>query len=141
MGSWSVFPQTYKAMCNDQECQGYQAQDGEYGGWYIDYLTQAEAIAAWNRRAPPCPWQPMETAPKDGRKVDLWYPVAGLSRIVDCWWSGDDDPQMPNVWLNMTEEGENGTYPNATPTHWMPRPLAPQAARAAGVSHDTEEVK
>jgi hypothetical protein len=63
-------------------------------------------------------WQPIETAPKDGRKLLLWW--AGMSRVGRCagvgaardggdWW------QVPSLEF----------APTGRPTHWMPLPAAP----------------
>jgi hypothetical protein len=65
-------------------------------------------------------WQPIETAPKDGRKLLLWW--AGMSRVGRCagvgasrdggdWW------QVPSL----------ECAPTGRPTHWMPLPAAPGA--------------
>lgn len=74
-------------------------------------------IAAWNRRDGG--WRPIETAPKDGTLVDLWYPEGG--RFTDMtwrdgqWWIGDtDDPECYGGVVN----------PKSQPSHWM-RPIPP----------------
>lgn len=40
-------------------------------------------------------WRPIETAPKDGTKVDLWvyglWPSEGFSRIPDAWYDQHDN--------------------------------------------------
>lgn len=51
-------------------------------------------------------WQPIETAPKDGTVIDLWYPDFG--RLADQWYDADD-----------------GWFVAPNPTHWMPIPEPP----------------
>lgn len=71
-------------------------------------------------------WQPIETAPKDRTKVDLWivehaFPDKG-SRLPDAYWDNDR-------WY--TAQG----YPIANwywASHWMPVPPAPSDAKPKG---------
>ena len=62
-------------------------------------------------------WRSMDSAPKDGRSVLLWWPH---------WWH-DAHPgyYLHNQWhsdkaLSSWSEGDDGG-----PTHWMPLPAAP----------------
>ena len=82
-------------------------------------------------------WLKINTAPKDGRVVDLWHPEEG--RIPNCawvtahipfggegtgWFRKHDEFGLSDVWLDDEYE---------YPTHWMPLPEPPpQAARAKG---------
>lgn len=76
-------------------------------------------------------WQSMDTAPKDGTKIDLLYPWP-RGRVVDAFWMGDLGigwaTRVP-IWENgmaMPEERWNiSTFPNMQPTHWMPAPTLP----------------
>ena len=69
-------------------------------------------------------WQPIETAPKDGRKVLLvWPELLGrnvLPLVVGAWtgtrWSR---PKKFNA-------------VKATPTHWLPIPPLPEASTPYG---------
>lgn len=78
-------------------------------------------------------WQSMETAPKDGRPIDLVYPYP-RGRVIDCFW----DEQMGG-WGWVTPIWENGAllpktewpyncYPNMEPLGWMPAPKLPGVA-------------
>jgi hypothetical protein len=66
-------------------------------------------------------WQPIDTAPDDGRDVDLW---AGDRRYADChfhlcqwlYWSYESIDQEPS-WREVKN-----------PSHWMPIPDPPGAA-------------
>ena len=63
-------------------------------------------------------WQPIETAPKDGTKIDLWcsHVLHGAVRAPDAryhinnWVIGDLEERLNPDWI---------------PTHWMPLPAAP----------------
>jgi hypothetical protein len=73
-------------------------------------------------------WLPIETAPKDGTRVLLYWPMfyQGPYEEFGCWnterykikprpyWSGDQEPVYG---VRM--------YRNTQPTHWMPRPPPP----------------
>jgi hypothetical protein len=80
-------------------------------------------------------WKPIETAPKDGRFIDVWavYKVTGGhgSRITSvqwcedhgdwCYFSDDEDAwaiSNPPEWVNMSPR---------MATHWMPIPPPPSA--------------
>jgi hypothetical protein len=62
-------------------------------------------------------WQPIETAPKDGRAVLLWIPApAGMVEL--CYWNTakDQDHWLESCGFRLQEQ----------PTHWMPLPEPPQ---------------
>jgi hypothetical protein len=77
--------------------------------------------------AMPAMWQPIETAPKDGTLVDLWYIwwVASLDgfdgrRLTNGYWSKAND----EVGHWATREKEMPV--NVKFTHWMPIPEPPK---------------
>ena len=90
-------------------------------------------------------WQPIETAPKDGKtEVDLWvhYTVEATKfrsqrRVVNCkWWPKGwfDQGGMPLEW---SEEDEEDGHIDSFATHWRPLPAppglpSPPALEAAG---------
>ena len=60
-------------------------------------------------------WQPIETAPKDGTKVDLW---ASGERLTDFYFDGAE-------WVNdAVSMYHMGLYPWDI-THWQPLPDPP----------------
>lgn len=63
-------------------------------------------------------WQPIETAPKDGTRVDLWVTDR---RVADSWWS-----LSHNGWIDP-QGGWDGEYDRleGEPSHWMPPPPPP----------------
>jgi hypothetical protein len=83
-------------------------------------------------------WQPIETAPKDGRTLLLGYlNTLGRWRTVRGEWMSDEyiagnweDPDNGTEgWFETCVEAD--TPPNCwpiEPTHWMPLPSAPDAA-------------
>jgi hypothetical protein len=80
----------------------------------------ARAKAAEAKLSAPSAWQPMETAPKDGRFVLLWHPD----------WSG----AAFGSWTNEFQWGDPHTFTWPTqPTMWHPCPPLPPPP--------TEEVK
>jgi hypothetical protein len=63
-------------------------------------------------------WRPIETAPKDGTFIDLWFPNNGttaLSQRLTGTWRHD-------AWF-MQSGGRSFRMDN--PTHWMPLPAGP----------------
>lgn len=67
------------------------------------------AIAAMDRPG----WRPIETAPKDGRRVLLWHP--SWEAPSGGQWYGSD-------WRLFYHGGAYATQP----THWMPLPTPPE---------------
>lgn len=72
-------------------------------------------------------WQSIETAPKDGTRVDLWaktwlpaFDKFESRRFSDCYWTkGDSMTNRHAMWAGMDS--------NFHATHWMPLPSPPQA--------------
>lgn len=59
-------------------------------------------------------WQPIETAPKDGQYVFLWWPYWCDQYPAIAWWN-HDEWRCPEA---LTRSGDG-------PTHWMPLPPPP----------------
>ncbi len=77
-------------------------------------------------------WQPIETAPKDGTDVLVYFGTMGVRQVSWCaphwaehdekdyWsWCVDDNKHSP-----YALRGYSDTGPRA-PTHWMPLPAPP----------------
>ena len=86
-------------------------QDAKTGNTYIQ--VQAED------REQPQGWQPIETAPKDGTAILLWWPYWSSSRAIVGWWA----PRQPDLGWSAWESSYQGNCPG--PTHWMPLPEPP----------------
>lgn len=62
-------------------------------------------------------WQPIETAPKDGRDILLWgiHRLDGQRQFVGGWWPAEED------WSD-----EDGRLIKFEPTHWAVLPEPPE---------------
>lgn len=77
----------------------------------IAYSGQRDAILAGKAAEVRAEWQPIETAPKDGRQLILLLPPSGFPQVAysNTWWTA-------------------GFSVECKPTHWLPLPAAaPQA--------------
>lgn len=79
-------------------------------------------------------WRPIETAPTNGTRFDVWckrHPDSKIGvRFTDVQMRGDNSgfgfvshTAAGVVWHYLGREDE--VYPSWTPTHWMPRPSSP----------------
>lgn len=82
----------------------------------------ADTLAALGG-TPETGWQPIETAPKDGTRLDLWakawlpaFDRFEYRRFADCVWMRGGDNHKP-YWLNLDKEW--------CATHWQPLPAPP----------------
>lgn len=81
-------------------------------------------------------WQPIETAPKDGTRIDVWQYChnsewrpnpkdCGIEngwRYADIYWEDGEWQQMHD---NLGE-GVSIEFKHHTISHWMPLPAAPK---------------
>lgn len=72
-------------------------------------------------------WQPIETAPKDGRMILLYRPTGGgwMNTATGSW---NDDRYAKNprpYWESWLRIGVD--WRTLPPTHWMPLPEPPAA--------------
>lgn len=89
-------------------------------------VEQVAAVAPEGR--PPEGWQPMETAPKDGRAVIGFDP----SRESE-WMDGVEFMRwIDGTWLDPATH-------RMRPTHWMPLPSPPGAAASPALASDEKE--
>jgi hypothetical protein len=66
-------------------------------------------------------WQPIETAPRDGTVIDLWFAGEWSRRMPDACWS-----EALKAWIVA---GRGCSYlESPLITHWMPLPTSPQHA-------------
>ena len=88
----------------------------------LSLLTHPPA-AQEAKEAKEAAWQPIETAPKDGRRVDLWFPSSG--RAADWQWeTGGIIGRSGGMWVKRYPEGVDYEIafemrPNDHPTYWM----------------------
>ncbi len=63
-------------------------------------------------------WQPIETAPKDGTEILVYFETLGVKQVswYDDLWAVDDGKHGP-YFLRGYRDGDD--------THWMPLPAGP----------------
>ena len=113
---------------------GPGADQDNRAGWVACLNWQAGRASA---QAVPA-WQPIETAPKDGRKLILSYKNShGLVRTVMAKWVTDeeaaetdtDDVGLEGGWYECIDNWDDYcqvAIHQGEPTHWMPLPAAPK---------------
>jgi hypothetical protein len=62
-------------------------------------------------------WQPIETAPKDGRRIIAWFGANSEKYAESVYWLPEGGCW---VW------SQDGDSPRTPPTHWMPLPEPPK---------------
>ena len=73
-------------------------------------------------------WQPIETAPKDGKRVLVYAWQDGVSLLGVGFWVQPRTLAELGGWICRTlpEQDVDGTF--SDPTHWMPLPAPPPPA-------------
>jgi hypothetical protein len=91
----------------------------------LDALADALARSASERGRE---WQPIETAPRDGTFVDLWFPHNGETlqsrRVADCRWLKIKAFEADSLYAWFAQSGGRAFRMDG-PTHWMPLPEPP----------------
>lgn len=131
----ALVDQTVVAHCWKMYQQGQISADHTAKEVFGEVL---ESFAKWLAARAADPWQPIETAPKDGTYVLLtngkdvaqgqWlHEEAYIRELRDLEgrWIGQDESDGFDGWIDFI-----GGMP--TPTHWMPMPIAPIAPIAPG---------
>lgn len=67
-------------------------------------------------------WRPIETAPRDGTKIDVWH---GGERMTDVYWSDIQDAWCFDGACGPEEPTPLAAFPPVR--HWLPLPPAPGA--------------
>lgn len=73
-------------------------------------------------------WQPIETAPKDGTTVLVWFKPHGCMSVR--WTDRDEGPTSKHAHWHV-DDYKHGPHPvrgykDEDTTHWMPLPEAPE---------------
>lgn len=69
-------------------------------------------------------WRDIESAPKDGTRVDLW--TSDGERVCDAYWDNGETPpswHAPHMFYDDVGEVE---YEGRKATHWLPIPAPPE---------------
>jgi hypothetical protein len=66
-------------------------------------------------------WQPIETAPKDGTEILVFYERAGARFVHIAWWENHSN----NFWFYLSSVSQDALGGDNAPTHWMPMPVVP----------------
>jgi hypothetical protein len=91
----------------------------------------SDALKVLDGVAPAPDWQPIETAPKDGTNVLLWWPFwcKGRPTIGYFGFHGIQQWAAPEC---LEGDGD-------PPTHWMPLPTEPGVAEASALARTPED--
>lgn len=72
-------------------------------------------------------WQPIETAPKNGKSVMAYVPRSITHKVIICyyksWKVSYNEAGQIGVWLDRTGKVVHN------PTHWMPLPNLPSESK------------
>lgn len=104
--------------------------------WQAPKTTRADLTALQPQPAHN-PWQPIESAPRDGTQVLVWSDELYIKPYI-AWWGVDqnapEDGNEQEEWL--TGDGDSWStgyyYTPCNPTHWMPLPAPPQTEKENG---------
>lgn len=86
----------------------------------IFYATAIEAL-----RLAADPWMPIETAPRDGTRIQAYFPITPHDEKIQIVRHTTNVYEPIDNWT--TDAGESACCSFDPPTHWMPLPAAPVA--------------
>lgn len=150
MRAWSAYKATPEYANSRSWAKHSEHVDGSLWasfmtGWEACGGEQLRAeLAASREREARMQWQPIDTAPKDGRKVILFYRNShNRPRTVMARWLTDeqaaetdaDGVGLEGGWYECIDNWNDYTevaIHEGEPTHWMPLPPPPSAALAEG---------
>lgn len=102
----------------------------------IDTKDDLSALRAHDAKLlAPYQWQPIETAPKDGTEVILWFPFKDIAINGHYGEVSEGDWETGNrTWMEwlVADELWFQEDPSQAPTHWMPLPST-EAIEKGGV--------
>ena len=117
--------------------------EDEHVAELVNKVSSIVALAVAKEREE-CGWQPIEAAPKDGRKVILFYTNQNkMPRTVMANWLtqeqaeeiDDDGVGLESGWYECIDNWDIYSHVaihEGEPTHWMKLPPNPDAIRARG---------
>lgn len=88
---------------------------GTPDGWALIYAMLPSTVLRLLKQARNTEWQPIETAPKDGRDVLVW--AAGWDNMCVLSWQPERD---------RWDDGSGDGYQDYQPTNWLPTTKPPQ---------------
>ena len=123
--NWDEKPDWADVWIEDKDVPTYSGWHKDVGGMFIDrnrlFYRKSKMDETKVIHYPPetkpnqvMAWQPIETAPKDGTIIDLWYP-SEPQRVTNCRWY-----KKNKFW--GTERTPTADYIESreeNPTHWM----------------------
>ena len=118
------------SQCSDELIERFTASLGEEFAFTLDLRHVAQKpVAVLDEAAKPAPggpkmregWQPIETAPKDGRDFLVWNRE---NRVRKARWY---ERSSSDLGISLYEgDGVNSFKGGIQPTHWMPLPAPPE---------------
>jgi hypothetical protein len=101
----------------------WERPDGTADRFKLALLIE-DALRAEYERGARERWLPIDTAPKDGREIDIWVTGPGSRRLADCRWGRprrgplcSPPPDAPLQWT--TRDGWPLDPRNGVPTHYQ----------------------
>lgn len=98
-----------------------------------DFHWSTSSFGLWEQsiisalQSPTPEWQPIETAPRDGTIILMFYPTRylGPNKTIVGKWTKYNGGSWQNDEFSMSDTPEQ-------PTHWMPLPAAPKPDAEGG---------
>ena len=131
-------------MSREAMQMGIEALEANLGNWAAKTKAIPVLRQALETEQEPVAWQPIESAPKTGRKVILFYKNRlHVGRTVIARWLTDeqateidgDDVGLEGGWYECIDNWDDYTevaIHEGEPSHWMPLPAPPiEALRQA----------
>ncbi len=109
----------------DRAKEALEQCPNDFGMDYTSWAEDNAKLIGECLRLAADPWMPIETAPRDGTRIQAYFPITPHDEKIQIVRHTTNVYEPIDNWT--TDAGESACCSFDPPTHWMPLPAAPVA--------------